>query len=1215
VKDIYGTTWWTAVRGGPPGNQGTGRWGSFWRRTKWPFVLTARRWREAWLLKRGKRPPRSWWRLNRWLPVGIYALFAILYVAWLIRAAYVVASGGEGWSWFWVRNIGSPRYQYSFDLISNVVLTILGGALAAVGWLFWRFNRVRWFYMRRARKHPDELVDAGSITGEVVGRDQLCDALMRDLVSRKDRRPHIVVGSMGLGKTALMVRLTERLARKRAVPVPVQLRQVAEPSELDFEKLARKQFYEEIQGHVLSAAEAEKVWLRLRKKNDRVVVLADGLEETLKNHAERDNYIRKALVRANDNDLPLVITSRPHRTLRGLDAAVTDLEPLSVEAAIEYISESRQPPADDTNVDLLVEVANATESPFYLQLARQLEQVNLLKDVLACRGDKLDAPADCDQWAVRHDLLKTWVDALTDGWLHPELPITPQERRVVIEYTSALACVGLLKDSGDVCFADLEGQHIEQPEELDDVWTWTTAIHKKLVTSVPDHRRGSPGIGMPQAQGVGVSAKLDKDAQSDGSRNALTVHTYDKVWEKLKKELESEDLKYVHFDLRVAAGWAARMGLVESCGDRVSFVHTVLQAYLGSRYFEDMIKESRGAAAAPLNKALSDPGREILMAMTLFSRSYDAQCECPGPCLIKTSSELLSHFACDALTSDAKTNTNDDAKTNGMDDPATWQSKALEMYGAALDVDCFDHVPQHRKLVKAVKEHWGDLQGSEHQRLEPFKKALIWRIGATAQFIEKRAKKEPGLKDTSGYVELFELGCEERSYTVRLAIAEAIGSGGDAAFEALEAKNYLSPSVVKNPAPGTAQLQKTPNGRQSGWRVTGERDRREAERKRQHTRWSEEREREEDARKAKERERWASTLRAWIIPMLVDSSTFGKGPGTPYDKLRTWVRAVSGDCADLALQLALAQGFKRAANHRQPCESAFVASPLIDECRTLMDASRFWFTRLTLLHALTLWAVDEKAREQHAGQDKQPMTGHGSSALKQMAEWLPPERDAAKHPLVDAGARLARRAIQTCRPDIFLWIDEAEVASQVGSESGPASTVRYHELWIAPWAGWSTLDPDARQLLADILILVALTDGLGDSITDRIHRLWRANQRQKNVLPLCLVKDRSALNPRRPAVVAAESSEPKCADGCAFQMCPYPSKGPNCRVEFSELFCINQHSLYDRYQPAAWLHGRVRRKARWQRHIPVSAMRWFWDEMADRARNRPLEKSPKQERG
>ena len=76
----------------------------------------------------------------------------------------------------------------------------------------------------------------------------------------------------------MLVRLTEFLADKGAVPVPIRLRDAG--NELDFENLARERFLDEVNQHVLNSAEGETIWRRLRK-DGKIVVLADGLEEAL----------------------------------------------------------------------------------------------------------------------------------------------------------------------------------------------------------------------------------------------------------------------------------------------------------------------------------------------------------------------------------------------------------------------------------------------------------------------------------------------------------------------------------------------------------------------------------------------------------------------------------------------------------------------------------------------------------------------------------------------------------------------------------------------------------------------------------------------------------------------------------------------------------------------------------------------------------------------
>src|SRR5260370_27957541 len=150
-------------------------------------------------------------------------------------------------------------------------------------------------------------------------------------------RPHVLVGGMGAGKTAVLVRLTELLAGKRVIPVPVRLRDAT--TALDFENLARERFLSEVDQHLISSFEGEIIWRRLRK-NRKVVVLADGLEEALVGTTalhERDDIIRAAVRKAHQQRLPLVIASRPHDQLWAMEAAILTLEPLSYEAALAYI--------------------------------------------------------------------------------------------------------------------------------------------------------------------------------------------------------------------------------------------------------------------------------------------------------------------------------------------------------------------------------------------------------------------------------------------------------------------------------------------------------------------------------------------------------------------------------------------------------------------------------------------------------------------------------------------------------------------------------------------------------------------------------------------------------------------------------------------------------------------------------------------------------------
>lgn len=79
---------------------------------------------------------------------------------------------------------------------------------------------------------------------------------------------------------------------------------------------------------------------------------------------ERDSIIRLAIARARKDRLPLVIASRPHDPLRGADAGIVELEPLSRMAALDYLG--HDDPADDRQrLNWIVETADVAEAPLF----------------------------------------------------------------------------------------------------------------------------------------------------------------------------------------------------------------------------------------------------------------------------------------------------------------------------------------------------------------------------------------------------------------------------------------------------------------------------------------------------------------------------------------------------------------------------------------------------------------------------------------------------------------------------------------------------------------------------------------------------------------------------------------------------------------------------------------------------------------------------------
>ncbi|MER6104133.1 ATP-binding protein [Streptomyces sp. NPDC001832] len=1048
---------------------------------------------------------------------------------------------------------------FSCGVLQNVVMPFLTLALVTVAYLFFRFSRVRRAYLKKAWEAPHELVEtAGDIFGEVVGRDQLCAVLMRDLQDSRFRRAHVVVGGIGTGKTALVVLLTQQLARCDAVPIPLRLRGVE--GDLNFRQMAFERFSREVQGNIRSGSEGEKVWRRLCQQG-RIVVLADGLEEALTGEVlaeERDNIIRLAIRRANDERLPLIITSRPHDSLRGMEASLTDLEPLSEEAALRYIS-SGNSWEDRQRLDWIVEKAGIAEAPTYLQIARELHEEGLLEHALSGHAEEeaLETRGG-DRAALRLHLLDTWLKALISGRLHPELPLSPEERRSAVHYLSALACAGLASDSSEVRFAEvIDEQDPSRPRHPE--------IVRELVTRVEDSR----------------------------------------------------------LDIRLAAHWGSRMGLAELAGDRVRFQHSVLQAHLGSRFMNAVIHP--GVPAEPTDgsffpAALEKPGRELLIAMVLHSRTPEGSCvhgekragEEPW-CPASAARDLLLNAARRAQTTmDGRSGSPDRQVSCAGEASAhtgavfgrTLHTNVLELYAAALDIDSIDADPQQHLITMRLCTSWSDLRARDPHTLQAAKALLVSRFGEAMRGVTRRRTVQPA------YLELYDIACQEPSYPIRVAIAQEIGAGGDAAFTALQPR-LRGPQVIQGrrvergnerdlvlelydgQQPELVAEQETRRHRQEEGGVgRAKRELRERERQRH-----DERRREAEEREAEEKQWRDNTMCAWLIPLLVGSVTTHRHRDTPYAFLESWVRRVGvperdgPHALDLTLEVALAQGFKYAANRRQhhPHARPEAREYLAEQAWDMLKRTRFWFTRLTLLHALTLWSLADGADVMR------PEHGHGSDPAEQVRQWLVLPGGERQHPFVEAAAELCVWALESQQPERFLWIDECGVAAQVGSQTAPHGEVRKHQLWIPSSTGWSTLHQRAQQLLADVLLLLNLAER-GDWPEDRLRRLQHTGRPD---LPPCLTQDRGPLDPSRTVVrTAASQAGSNCRDDCAFDLCPYPPKGlDGHRVELSQAFCRAQSTLLSRSRSP--LHP----EARWQRRTGAGELRQFWEQMGQRAQD------------
>src|SRR5215469_1255728 len=488
------------------------------------------------------------------IAAAITAVAALGFILWLgwVAYLYIVRSGPSGANFDPDRKCGA--LGFSCGIATNILASGVLVAFAST-FLLGRLFGVQRRYRNRAKEDSRELVPtAGAIIDQVVGRDELCMAVMTDLHDRTTR-PHVIVGGVGTGKTAVLVRLTEYLAEKRAIPVPIKLRDAT--TELDFEAMARVRFLTEVNPGLISSAEGETIWRRLRK-DGKIIVLADGLEEALigtSAEPERDNIIREAIRRAHQHHLPLVIASRPADPLRATDAAILSLEPLSFEAALAYIG-SDGTSEDERRLAWIVETADVVEAPLYLQITRELHVKGLLEPTSAGQQDVVDTRG-VDRAKLRLSLLETWERALISGHLLEEIPLNRAERQAAFEHMSALACVGLREDLLEVKFEMKLGPELK-------------AEVKRRLQKIDEQTGQTPGV-----------------------RN---------------------------IEVQLAAAWAQQLNLVEVRGKGIRFPHSLMQAYLGSRMLGAALRDGDYIRDA-LDSEKKRPGREFVIALVLHSRT------------------------------------------------------------------------------------------------------------------------------------------------------------------------------------------------------------------------------------------------------------------------------------------------------------------------------------------------------------------------------------------------------------------------------------------------------------------------------------------------------------------------------------------------------------------------------------------------------------------
>jgi hypothetical protein len=876
-----------------------------------------------------------------------------------------------------------------------------------------------------------------------------------------------------------------------------------------------------------------------------------------------------------------------------MDATIMELEPLSEAAALEYIDPDGDS-GDMRRLSWIVETAGLAELPLYLQITRQLSDHNRL-DHLTGDGApmKVDTRTrDRDRSELRLRLLDTWMEALFDGHLMAAVSLNRDEREAAVEWLSALACIGLKADTIDLKF--------------DDYYT-SKSSNKTSATQTPRYEA------------------IDKEIQC-----------------LIKKKLPRR-----HLDIRLAVNWGDRLGLVEAHGDGLRFPHSIMQAYLGSRFMQTALEDPK--FQKDVKAALEKPGRELLIALVLYSRSkadrkvparrelVAASAEPPPATAVEVFAAADTPAAAEAPTTTATTavvataaitpHSTAAAPPSGNGQPteseqatapagtagaphtttkgicsdvrsirnvltrsagkAQDEVKKLDLYAAALEIDSFLDESRHDFIAHCVGTRWGYIRGGEQRTLDEAKLGLVYRFGDAARAIARRRDRGQDLPEPA-YGELLEMGCVESSYPIRLAIAGEIGRGGDPAFRVLHKR-----SGDKSAAPWTAAAWpgKSANGKKGKkLSANGRNEHKEPDQAIQHA---------DDGKRILQ----GRTLCAWLAPQLVGSvSDCSK---EAQEELARWLGRVGRTDPGrgkghfpISLEIALAQGFKCAANRRGPhrhglSETGFYLS---EQALEMLQETRFWFSQLTLIQALCLWELqkpgvrrDDNASTRPNGDPRGRNRGRhqpGSDPEATVRRWLE-VAGSREHPFVKEAGQLAVLALKTGHPERFLWMDESGVVSSVGSRATQVANGRTPRVWIPPSSGWAALDPRAQQLVADVLLVL--------NLAERGQQSERIEQRLKRVdgdeLPPCLTENRDPLDPRR--TVGGLDTEPgnNCLDGCPFGLCPYPPDGLQpYRSELSEAFCRGQQTLLSKGLTAPW------------QTILRTDLKRFWAGMAKRAR-------------
>jgi hypothetical protein len=282
---------------------------------------------------------------------------------------------------------------------------------------------------------------------------------------------------------------------------------------------------------------------------------------------------------------------------------------------------------------------------------------------------------------------------------------------------------------------------------------------------------------------------------------------------------------------------------------------------------------------------------------------------------------------------------------------------------------------------------------------------------------------------------------------------------------------------------------------------------------------------------------WRYALPMWLLPSATELNN-GKRPA---NLLKRAIMISSGHMDPANFELSMSRGFKLAAWLRRD-----IAVDL-QVLNMLNGSTRYWFSRLNLVHAVALRLDSTKSKKRGR------LETDGWKVLVRM------KRD--PHPLVREAAKLCVDVIRTGgNLESVVWLHEAEAMTR--------AEISYSD------KGWRLLG-DVYLHLNQVMLKIS-------NSTPSLTSLWIESAE----LPRCL--GRSA--------VRSEFFE-GCPEECGYGLCPYPFPNPSAedRGEISAYFCQVQSDVASRIGPGPW-----------QSKISSELLTGFWQRVEDQIYTREM---------